>query len=328
MYLQSLSPAQQVDFALFLVFLFSGVVLIILTVCTVWFIWRYHHTRNPVPSDIRGNITAEILWTLIPSIMVMGLFYYGWTGFKALRTVPPNAMEIQVTARMFAWTFKYPNGKTSSTLPVPVNTPVKLVMTATDVIHSFFAPAFRIKMDVVPGMTTYTWFKAERAGEYDIYCAEYCGVKHSAMMSVIKALPPEEFEAWLAQPLAMHGPAAGYALMESHGCFSCHLLGEAPQDTPSLEGLHGSTTHILVGGKEQTITVDDAYLTEAIVNPGSSLVRGYENTMPPYPDFTPEQMRSMLEYLASVGKNETGPLRPGADDDQKAPPVKHVHSEK
>ena len=188
MYPQSYSPAQQVDFSLMLVFVFSAVVLVVLTLVTCWFIWRYHHTRNPTPTDIRGNMTAEVLWTVIPFFMVMGLFYYGWTGFKALRTVPRDAMDVQVTARMFSWTFTYANGKQSPYLAVPVGKPVKLDLRSVDVIHSFYAPAFRIKMDTVPGMNTYAWFRADRAGTYDVYCAEYCGTGHSKMLTTIQAI--------------------------------------------------------------------------------------------------------------------------------------------
>lgn len=302
MYPQSLSPVQQVDFALLLIFIFSGVVLIGLTIITLYFLWRYNHKRNPVPTNITGNVTAEVLWTLIPTIMVMGLFYYGWTGFQALRTVPDNPMEVEVTARMFSWNFTYPNGKTSSYLAVPIGTPVKLNLRTVDVIHSFFVPAFRIKMDTVPGMKTYAWFKSEREGVFDIFCAEYCGLKHSAMLSTVRAMSQAEFDAWVADTGPVDGPKAGFALMEAQGCFSCHSVdGSGSEIAPDLMGLYGNKQTVIVDKKEKEIVVDEAYLREKITDPSKSLVKGYEDTMPPYNDLTEQQMISIIEYLRSIG---------------------------
>lgn len=301
MYPQSYSPAQEIDFALLLVFVFSAVVLAALTLVTCWFLWRYHHKRNPTPTDIRGNVTAEVLWTVLPFLMVMGLFYYGWTGFKALRTVPPGAMDVQVTARMFSWTFTYSNGKKSPYLAVPVGAPVKLDLKSVDVIHSFYAPAFRIKMDAVPGMDTYAWFRAERAGTYDVYCAEYCGMGHSRMLTTIRAMEPSAFTAWMAESGPESGPEAGKKLMDAHGCFSCHAVGDEKNDMgPTLQGLYGGKVTVTDNGAEKTLTADDAYLEESIRDPGKLLVKGYDNIMPPDADLSKEQMDAMLEYLRSL----------------------------
>ncbi|WP_051258171.1 cytochrome c oxidase subunit II [Desulfovibrio cuneatus] len=298
MYRDSLSPVQQVDFAFYLLFGFSFFVLLFLTLCTLWFIWRYHYTRNPKAADIRGNIKAEVLWTLVPSILVMGLFYYGWVGFRALRTVPENAMEVQVTARMWSWMFTYPNNKHSNVLVVPVNEPVKLRMTTKDVIHSFFAPAFRIKMDTVPGMETYAWFKAQRTGEYDIFCAEYCGTNHATMVSTIRAVTREEYDAWLAQG---ETGAGAQQLLEAQGCISCHSLDGTAGVGPSFMALWGSKRTVVSNGKKSEIMVDAAYVREAIIKPGAQLVDGYDDIMAPYTDFTPEQMDSIVAFIQSLG---------------------------
>ncbi len=303
MYPQSLSPVQQVDFALLLIFVFSAVVLGVLTIITLYFLWRYNHKRNPVPTNIKGNLTAEILWTLIPSLMIMGLFYYGWTGYQALRTVPDNAMEVEVTAKMFSWTFTYENGKSSSYLAVPVGTPVKLNLRSVDVIHSFFVPAFRIKMDTVPGMKTYAWFRSEREGVYDIYCAEYCGLKHSAMLSTVRAMPQKDFDTWLADTGPADGPKAGLALMDSQGCFSCHTVnGSGSDNGPDLKGLYGRRHVVIINKKEKEIIADEAYLREAIIAPGKSLVKGYDDTMPAYEELTESQLVNIIEYLRSIGQ--------------------------
>ena len=301
MYPESLSPAQQIDFALLLIFIFSAVVLFILTIITIWFIWRYHHKRNPHPEDIKGNIKAEIIWTTIPSLIIMGLFYYGWTGFKALRTVPENAMEIKVTAKMFSWTFTYENGKSSSYLAVPINTPIKLQMQSVDVIHSLFIPAFRIKMDTVPGMGTYAWFSTDREGVYDIYCAEYCGVGHADMLSTVKAMSSEGFETWLADTGPSSGPAAGEAFMKVQGCFSCHDISGADNSVaPGLKRLYGSKRLVIINGKEKTVPVDSAFIEEAIIYPGKAITKNYDNIMPAYTDFTAHQIAIIIEYMQAI----------------------------
>ncbi len=303
MYPQSFSPVQQVDFALLLVFSFAGVVVLALTLITLWFIYRFRHEKNPEPTDIQGNTRLEIAWTLVPFLLVMGLFYFGWTGYKALRTVPDNALPVQVTAKMFSWTFTYQNGKHSSELVVPTDRPVLLKIRSADVIHSFFAPAFRVKMDAVPGMENYTWFKAERDGEYEIYCAEYCGTGHSVMLSKIKTMPEKDFAAWLDTKEPLKGADAGHALMEAQGCFSCHNMNGDNSMAPALPGLYGSTLTITVDGKEKQVVADERYLKESIINPGWRTIKGYDNTMPPYSDLTPEELLQILQYLKSIGKD-------------------------
>ena len=301
MYTQSLSAVQQVDFALLLIFIFSGVMLLGLTLTTLWFIYRYHHKRNPVSSDIRGNTLIEVLWTVIPTCLVMGLFYFGWTGYQALRTVPDGAMVVQVSAKMFSWTFTYENGRHSNYLAVPTHKPVMLKMHTPDVIHSFYAPAFRIKMDIVPGMETYTWFKTDRPGDYDVYCAEYCGVGHSVMLTKIQAMPQEDFDTWLTSKEPLNKVDAGHKLMEDQGCFSCHEMGGKTVDAPALAGLFGKTITVMENGKEKQVVADEAYLKEAITDPGKVIPKGYDNTMPPYTDLTPDELDSMIEYMKSIG---------------------------
>ncbi len=301
MYRDSLSPVQQVDFAFYLLFGFSFAVLLILTGCACWFLWRYNHKRHPKAADIRGNLTAEVLWTLVPSLLIMGLFYYGWVGYQALRTVPKGALDVRVTARMWSWTFTYPNNKHSNMLVVPVNTPVKLTMATKDVIHSFFAPAFRIKMDTVPGMETYAWFEAKRAGDYDVFCAEYCGDKHSAMLAVIRAVDRDDYEKWMAQEES--GPDAGQKLMDAQGCFACHSVDGSAGVGPTFKGVFGHSVKVLTGKRRMEVKVDEAYIIESIVKPELKITEGYDDTMPPYTDFTKEQLDDMVEYMKSLTDN-------------------------
>ena len=307
MYPQSLTPVQQVDLAFAIIFGFSVFVLLAITAAMLWFVWRYHESRHPVAAQFSGNVPAEIAWTVIPSIIVMGLFYYGWEGYKALRTVPEGAMEVKVTARMWSWVFEYPGGKRSSVLVAPVDTPVKLRMTSVDVLHSLFVPAFRIKMDTVPGMETYAWFKADRPGEYDLLCAEYCGLKHANMITTVKVVDKAAFDAWLASAEAPGGK--GRALMETYGCISCHSLDGTPGVGPTFKDLYGAEREVaLPDGTKRKVFADEGYLRRAFTDPNGELVVGYDPIMPSTEGMVPnEDMEQMLAWLMhgnEVGREE------------------------
>jgi cytochrome c oxidase subunit 2 len=178
----------------------SLALLVLITVLMIFFAVRYRRSVHPEPSDIRDNWLLETAWTAIPTILVLSMFYFGWQSYLGLRDVPEGAIEIDVIGQQFSWIFVYPNDKVAENqLVVPKGKPIKLNITAEDVNHSLFIPAFRIKMDAVPGMDTYTWFFADEIGEYDVLCAEYCGVEHSAMVAVLSIVPDSEYRAWLAE---------------------------------------------------------------------------------------------------------------------------------
>jgi cytochrome c oxidase subunit II len=182
-------------------FLFTLIVsiffLVLITVLMIFFVIKYSRKRNPKGTNIHGNMGLEIAWTTIPTILVMIMFYYGWQGYKEMVNVPENALPINVTAQMWKWSFKYADGKTTDSLYVPVNTPIKLILHSNDVNHSFFIPAFRLKKDVFPNRERIAWFIAKETGEYNIACSEYCGLNHSYMYSKIFVLPEEEFKNWM-----------------------------------------------------------------------------------------------------------------------------------
>lgn len=189
---------KQVDQAFILLIAVSAVLLIVITGTMIYFIIRYRGSRNPEPSDIRGNVKVEIAWMIIPLIIVMAMFYLGWQSFLGLRTVPSDAINIRVEAMQFAWVFKYPNNKESEgLLMVPRGRSIKLNLTSMDVIHGFYVPAFRIKMDALRNMETYAWFYADRIGNYDIMCTQYCGEGHAEMSATLKIVTEDEYNAWL-----------------------------------------------------------------------------------------------------------------------------------
>lgn len=195
-----MSPVQGVDLAFWYILGFSIVLLIGITVVMVYFVVKYRRSKNPVASDIRDNYPLEIIWTIIPTLIALSMFYVGWSSYLGLRTVPDGAMEVEVLGQQFSWIFVYENDKeTENELVVPQGRAVKLNISSLDVLHSFFIPAFRIKVDAVKGMPTYAWFFADELGEYDIQCTEYCGVDHFAMLAILKIVPEEEFETWLEE---------------------------------------------------------------------------------------------------------------------------------
>jgi len=195
-----MTPVQGVDLAFWYILGFSIVLLTGITVVMVYFVVKYRRSKNPVPSDIRDNYPLEIIWTIIPTLIALSMFYVGWSSYLGLRTVPDDAMEVEVLGQQFSWIFIYENDKeTENELVVPQGRAVKLNISSLDVLHSFYIPAFRIKVDAVKGMPTYAWFLADEVGEYDIQCTEYCGVDHYAMLAILKIVPEEEFETWLEE---------------------------------------------------------------------------------------------------------------------------------
>lgn len=189
--------ANSVDGTFLFTLIVSVFFLVLITVLMIFFVIKYSRKRNPKATNIHGNMFLEIAWTGIPTILVLIMFWYGWQGYKEMVNVPENAMPIDVTAQMWKWSFKYEDGKTTDSLYVPVNTPIKLTLHSNDVNHSFFIPAFRLKKDVFPNRERVAWFIAKETGEYDIACSEYCGLNHSYMYSKIFVLPEEEFKNWM-----------------------------------------------------------------------------------------------------------------------------------
>jgi len=177
------------------IFLLTGI-----TAVMVYFVIRYRRSRNPEPADIRDNWKLELLWTIIPTLIALSMFVVGWKSFTGLRTVPAGTIQISVLAQMFSWIFVYGNDKESENLlVVPEHTPIKLNIESLDVIHSFYLPAFRVKADAVKHYPTYVWFRTQGPGEFDILCAEYCGLDHSKMLAKLKVVPRDDYEAWLSQ---------------------------------------------------------------------------------------------------------------------------------
>jgi len=188
--------SDNVDAVFLYITILSLIVLVGITIAMVYFVIRYSRKRNPVPTHVEENLTLEILWTGIPLVLFISMFYFGWVGYTDMRAIPADAMQIKVTAKMWQWSFEYPNGLKTDTLYVPVSKAVRIELRSTDVTHAFFIPAFRIKKDVYTNKTNDVWFQSEKIGRYDIACAEYCGLNHSAMYTKIKVIHDNEFTTW------------------------------------------------------------------------------------------------------------------------------------
>jgi cytochrome c oxidase subunit II len=294
--------AQGVDLSLYIITGISLFFLIGITAVMIYFVIRYNKKRNPKPTNIEGNYTLEVVWTVIPTILVLLMFYYGWLGYKPMRTVPDNAMEINAYGQMWKFSFEYPDGMFSDTLVVPINQPVKLNLISRDVIHSFYVPAFRVKEDMVPGKDNFMWFEATRLGRYDVLCAEYCGMLHSFMLSSITVVNQAEYENWLTVASIVTEEHPGLAIMRQNACFTCHSQDGSRLIGPSFKGVYGRTQVVESGGVAREIVVDDEYLMKSIYDPNADIVQGYmRGLMISYENIiSPEQAEDIIDYLKTL----------------------------
>ncbi len=193
-----LNPVEQVDQAFLYITGISFILLFLITATMIYFVVKYRRSRHPVSADIRGNWKLEVIWIVLPTVIALSMFWVGWKAYTGLRNVPAGAIEINVIAQKYAWIFMYPNDKESiDEFVVPLGKPIKLNITSDDVLHGFFLPAYRIKVDAVNGLETYAWFMADKVGEYDVHCTEYCGTGHSSMNAVLKLVDEETYQTWL-----------------------------------------------------------------------------------------------------------------------------------
>ena len=304
-----------VDRAFIIILAISFFFLIGITAVMIYFIIRYNKKRNPKAKQIEGSNTLEVIWTVIPTILVMIMFYYGWAGWKPMKkNIPKDALTIKAMARMWQFSFQYENGRIMDSLYLPKDKPVVLDLEAADVIHSLYIPAFRVKEDMVPGKQKYMWFTPTKIGDYDLFCAEYCGLQHSYMISGVRVMEPEEFDAWLADtsrlkatPTGMEKPGmAGLEIIRKNGCNACHTADGSKLVGPSYLGLFGETQTVIVDGEEREITVDEEYLKRAIYDPNAEIVKGYpKGMMLSYKDLiNEEELEEIITYLKTLGKQE------------------------
>lgn len=299
--------AEQTDTLFWFVHISSAVVSVGILIVMAYFVYKYRRkSEDETTPYITHNNKLEVTWSVVPLIIVLIIFGWGYKIFLDQQIVPDEAYEVQVTGQMWMWQFTYENGaRSSGELHVPADRPVKLVMTSQDVIHSFFIPDYRIKKDVLPGRYTELWFNVPEPGESPIYCTEYCGTGHSDMLATVIVHEQDEFEDWLAEnagggaiPEDMAPAEWGKQLVDEWACTTCHSTDGSQMTGPTWQGIFDSETHLTDGS---TITVDENYLRESMLEPGAKVVEGFPNVMNTYQgQLNDEQINAIIEYLKTL----------------------------
>ncbi|MEE4287097.1 MAG: cytochrome c oxidase subunit II [Mariniphaga sp.] len=283
--------------------------LIFLTVLMLVFIYKYNRKRNPKATQIEGSTKLEIVWTVIPLLLTLLMFYFGWAGYKPMTKVPDNAMEVTVYGRMWNFMFEYENGKRTDTLYLPKDQPVKLNLVAMDVLHSLYIPAFRVKQDMVPGKeNNFMWFEPQKEGIFELYCAEYCGLQHSYMYSYVKVMEDTAFQSWMVDTTLVattdiESPTAtGRRIMQNIGCFACHSIDGTKLVGPSFKGIWGATHTVTTGRDKREVEVDEEYIRRSIYDPNADVVEGFNRgLMLSYEgQLSEEDVEYIIEYLKTL----------------------------
>lgn len=282
----------------------SILLLIGITLAIIIFSWKYRRkSDNDVTPVISHNSNLEISWAVIPLILVMIVFGWGFTGYLNLTTAPDDAYEIRVVGKSWFWEFHYNTGHVSvNELHVPANRPVKLVMSSDDVIHSLYIPDFRVKMDVLPNRYTSLWFEATEIGESVIFCTEYCGAAHSNMLATTFVHSQEDFETWLETAGSadddMDPVALGEQLIVRNACNTCHSTDGSRLQGPTFQGLWGAERTMEDG---ETLIADENYIRESILEPGAKITRGYQPVMPSYAgSLNDRQIDAIIEFIKTL----------------------------
>jgi cytochrome c oxidase subunit 2 len=282
-------------FLILLSIVFGAGIALALVVFAVKYRRRGHDDR---PELIHGSMALELVWSLGPLAIVMGIFVWSAALYYRIQRAPKNAMEIHVVGKRWMWKIQHMTGQREiNELHVPIGAPVRLTITSEDVIHSFFVPAFRVKTDAVPGRYTSLWFEARQTGRFHLFCAEYCGTKHSGMIGSVVVMEPAAFQEWLAGGPSLSPAAEGEKLFQSLACITCHRADSGARG-PSLEGLFGRPVALSDGG---TAVATPEYIRESILTPSAKVVAGYQPVMPTFQgQVTEEQILHIIEYLKTL----------------------------
>jgi len=273
----------------------------------IWFALRYRRRRKDADEAtpyITDNRVLETIWVVVPSLLILAIFVYGYLVFRDSRTAPPGSAEINVTASQWLYKFTYPDGRSAANeVHVPVGKPVKFVMTSSDVIHGFYLPDFRVKQDVVPGMYTTLWVEPRKTGTFDILCTQYCGVGHSNMRARFVVMDQQEYDAWARHEAGeKKGTPSladrGHEVVEEAGCLACHSLDGSDRVGPSFKGLFGRRVEMSDGS---AITAGEDYIRESILDPGAKVVKGFQPIMPTFKgQLKDEEITAVIAYIKTL----------------------------
>ena len=295
------STAQQVDWIYFALTALTLLTCAVVFLPIIFFAIKYRRGSAADRSNPREeSILLESGWTIVPLVIFIGLFGWGAIVYFQIESPPRDALQVQVVGKQWMWKLQHAEGRSEiNELHVPVGRAVSLTMTSQDVIHSFFVPAFRVKQDVVPGRYTSEWFKPTEAGEYHIFCSQYCGTQHSAMIGRVVVMEPVDYERWLntgrpAESIAL----TGERLFRERGCSGCHSVN-SKFHAPPLEGVFGKSSPLENG---EIVPMDERYVRDSILLPGKEIAKGYQNIMPSYAgQLSEEEIMQLIAYLKSIG---------------------------
>jgi cytochrome c oxidase subunit 2 len=301
---QASTMASQVDMLYIYLLLVSGVMTALIFGAVAVLAVKYRRVPGRDAHPIEGSTILEIGWTVLPFFVMLTFFVWGAVLFFQERTPPADATEVYVVAKQWMWKIEHIEGQHEiNELHVPTGQNIKLIMTSQDVIHSFFIPAFRLKQDVLPGRYTTLWFKATVPGHYHLFCAEYCGTMHSGMGGDIVVMSPPDYAQWMVGGASAPLQETGRALFSSLGCDTCHR-SDVQARGPSLAGIYNKPV-LLEDGR--TVTVDENYVRESILDPSVKIVKGFKPVMPTFQGIvSDEQLNALVAYIKSLSEPPTG----------------------
>ncbi len=316
---QASTLAGDVDHLYFFLLLITVFFSMLIAGLVVFFAVRYRRRSEvELPQPITGSTKLETLWTVIPAILVMIIFAWGARIFLSISRAPVDATPVYVVGKQWMWKLQHLEGQREiNELHIPVGRAVKLIMSSEDVIHSFYVPAFRVKADVLPGRYTSIWFKATQPGEYHLFCAEYCGTKHSGMIGKVVVMEPVAYETWLSgSPSNLSLAGRGEALFQKFSCHNCHKSDGSGRG-PSLQGIFGKSVALQTGA---SVVVDDNYVRESILTPRAKVVAGFQPVMPTFQGLINEEgLVQLLAYIKSLTP-QSNPAAPAGSERQSLKP--------
>jgi cytochrome c oxidase subunit 2 len=295
---QASTMASRVDALYIFLLIVTGMMTLLIFICLVYFAARFRSRPGVRAEQIEGSTALEVTWSTIPFLIFMVIFAWGAVVYFKERTPPSDSTEVYVVAKQWMWKLEHAEGQREiNELHIPVGRDVRMIMTSQDVIHSFFIPAFRIKQDVLPGRYTVAWFRATKPGTYHLFCAEYCGTQHSGMVGSIVVLEPAQYETWMNGGSTGPLSATGEKIFAELGCSTCH--GSDTQGRgPNLHGVFGKPVQLEDG---RTVTADENYLRECILDPGTKRVKGFQPIMPTFQGLvSEEQVNALVAYIKSI----------------------------
>jgi len=316
---QASSFAKDVDALYFFILATCAFFTIVVSAAVVYLGIKYHKTHEgQIGARIEGNLPLELLWSVIPTMIAMVMFAWGASVYYHLRTPPDEALHLYAVGKQWMWKFQHLEGQREiNELHLPAGRPVKITISSEDVLHSLYFPAFRTKMDAIPGRYTELWFEPQKAGVYHIFCAEYCGTNHAGMIGSVTVLEPAAYQSWL-QGGGAEGTLAqrGAKLFNDLACSTCHLdTGQGRG--PSLKDILGKTEELQDGS---SVVVDEAYLRESILTSQAKIVKGFQPLMPTFQGLVSEEnLVALIEHVKSLSPNATTAATPTPASGSSAP---------